>query len=120
MPRLVVIVGQLASMTRREAARVVAVTGGEISERVTRTTSLVIVGGRGPQLQRSGRLPIQLSRAHRLAEQGASLEVWPEEQWLRSVRLLDDAVGICKRYTASQMAETLKVNRFKVDRWIAT
>ncbi|MCI0359675.1 MAG: tetratricopeptide repeat protein [Planctomycetaceae bacterium] len=119
MPHQVVIVGQLASMTRAEAARVVALTGGALTERVTRATDLVVVGGRGPQLARSGRLPIQLTRAHRLAEEGVLLAVWPEERWLRSVGLADDAAGVCKRFTASQMADALHVPRPKLDRWIA-
>jgi tetratricopeptide (TPR) repeat protein len=107
-------------MTRTEAARVVALTGGELTERVTGATTLVIVGGRGPQLQRSGRLPIQLSRAQRLVEAGMPLEIWAEDQWLRSLGLLNDAAGVCKRFTASQMAETLKIARPKLDRWIAS
>jgi tetratricopeptide (TPR) repeat protein len=120
MPKLVVIIGQLASMTRIEAARVVSLTGGELTERVTRATSLVIVGGRGPQLTRSGRLPIQLARARRMAQEGVSLEVWPEQKWLRSVGLVNGAAGICNRFTASQMAETLKVPRSRLDRWLAS
>jgi tetratricopeptide (TPR) repeat protein len=118
MPRLVVIVGQLASMTRAEAARAISLTGGELTERVTRSTALVIVGGRGPQLQRSGRLPIQLARARRLAQEGVPLEVWPEEQWLRSVGLAEEAAGVCQRFTASQLAETLHVSRPALNRWI--
>jgi tetratricopeptide (TPR) repeat protein len=119
MPRLVVIVGQLASLKRVEAGRVIALTGGELTERVTRATSLVIVGGRGPQLQRSGRLPIQLSRAQRLVHEGVPLEIWPEETWLRSIGLADDAEGIRRRFTASQIAQTLEVPRPVLDRWIA-
>ena len=38
-------------------------TGGELTEKVTSVTGLVIVGGRGAQLQPSGRLPTQLARA---------------------------------------------------------
>lgn len=120
MSRLVVLVGQLASMTRTEAARVVALTGGELSERVTGATALVIIGRRGPPLQRNGRVPVQLSRAQRLVEQGHSLEIWPEEKWLRSLGLENDAAGVCKRFTASQIAEMLKIARPKLDRWIAS
>jgi tetratricopeptide (TPR) repeat protein len=119
MPRPVVIVGQLASMTRAEAARVIALTGGELTERLTRQTELVVIGGRGPQIQRSGRLPTQLTRARRLIQEGLPLEVWSEEVWLRSVGLAEDAVGVRKRFTASQMAEALHVPRSTLDRWIA-
>jgi tetratricopeptide (TPR) repeat protein len=119
MPGSVVIVGQLASMTRAEAARVVALTGSVLAERVTRATNLVIVGSRGPQLRPGGRLPVQLVRAQRLVQEGLPLEIWPEERWLRSVGLAEDAAGVCQRFTASQLAEALHVKRAQVDRWIA-
>jgi hypothetical protein len=110
MPRPVVIVGQLAAMTRSEAARIISLTGGELAERLSRSTALVVVGCRGPHLQRSGRLSIQMARAHRLIQEGSPLEVWPEEQWLRSVGLADDADGVRRRYTAGQIAATLQIS----------
>lgn len=119
MPLSTVIVGQLASMSRSEAARVIALTGGELSEHVGRDTGLVIIGSRGPQLQRNGRPPIQLSRARRLLRQGISLQVWPEDEWLRSVGLADDAAGVRKRFTATRLADTLQIPRAKLNRWIA-
>ena len=119
MAQPIVIVGQLASMTRAEAARVIALTGGELTEHVGRDTALVIMGSRGPQLQRSGRPPIQVARARRLLRAGVPLQIWPEEQWLRSVGLADGAAGIRKRFTATQLADTLHLPRAKLDRWIA-
>jgi tetratricopeptide (TPR) repeat protein len=119
MPLPIVIVGQLASMSRAEAARVISLTGGELAEHVGRDTTLVILGSRGPQLQRSGRPPIQLARARRLIREGVALKVWPEERWLQSVGLADDAAGVRKRFTATQLADTLHIPRAKLDRWIA-
>ena len=107
-------------MSRAEAARVVALTGGELTERVSRDTSLVIVGSRGPQLQRNGQPPIQLARARRLIQAGLPLQIWPEDEWLRSVGLADDASAVCQRLTATQLAETLRISRSKLDRWIAS
>jgi tetratricopeptide (TPR) repeat protein len=115
----VVIVGQLASMTRAEAGRVIALTGGELAERVTHATKLVIVGARGPQLQRNGRLPPQLVRARRLAAEGHSVVTLPEDQWLESVGLPADAAGVHRRFTAGQMAKSLAIPRAKLDRWLA-
>jgi tetratricopeptide (TPR) repeat protein len=119
MPKSVVIVGQLASMKRAEAVRVIELSGAEFSERLTAATSLVVVGSRGPQLQRSGRPSIQMARVLRLIQEGAALEVWPEEQWLRSVGLTEVAAGVRKRFTASQMAEMLEIPRARIDRWLA-
>ena len=119
MPHSVVIIGQLASMSRAEAARVITLTGGQLSERLTRSTALVVVGSRGPQLQRSGRPSIQIARAQRLIEEGCPLEVWAEERWLQSVGLVEDAAGVRRRFTAGQIAETLRISRAKLDRWLA-
>ena len=46
--------------------------------------------------------------------------VWSEEQWLQSVGLAQDATGVRRRFTASQMAETLQVSRPTLDRWLAS
>jgi tetratricopeptide (TPR) repeat protein len=120
MARLTVIVGQLASMTRAEAARVIRLTGGVLGERVLRSTTTVVVGGRGPHLQRCGRPAIQLARAEQFVKQGRPLLIVSEEDWLRSVGLADEAVGIHRRFTAGQLAEALEIPRRKLDRWVAS
>jgi tetratricopeptide (TPR) repeat protein len=120
MAGVTVIVGQLASMTRAEAARVIRSTGGEPGERVTRATSIVVVGGRGPQFDRHGRPVFALARAERLADEGVPLRIVSEEEWLRSVGLSDEAAGIHRRFTAGQLAETLRIPRRKFDRWVAS
>src|SRR5262245_15885562 len=115
----VVIVGRLVSMTRSEASRAIALRGGTLTELVTRSTSLVVLGGRGRQLQRNGRVQIQFARARQLIQQGLPLQVHSEEQWLESAGLAAAAVGVRQRFTAGQMAEALKVSRARLDRWIA-
>ena len=115
----IVIVGQLVSMTRTEARRAIALRGGELTERVTRSTSVVVLGGRGPQLQRNGRVQLQFARARQLIQEGVPLRVLSEEQWLESLGLSDEAIGIRQRFTAGQMADALKIPRAKLDRWIA-
>jgi tetratricopeptide (TPR) repeat protein len=115
----IVIVGRLISMTRTEAARAIGLSGGELTERVTRATSMVVLGGHGPQFQRSGREQIQIARARQLIQQGVALNVASEEEWLESIGLSHEAVGIRQRFTAGQMAEALKVPRARLDRWIA-
>lgn len=106
-------------MTRKEASRAIALRGGELTERVSSSTSLVVLGGRGPQLQRNGRVQIQLARARQLIQEGHTLQVVSEELWLGAVGLADEAMGIRKRFTAGQMAEALRVPRSRLDRWIA-
>jgi tetratricopeptide (TPR) repeat protein len=106
-------------MTRKEAAEVISRLGGELAERVTRSTSVVILGGCGPQLQRSGRLQVQFSRARQLIQQGFPLQVLSEEQWLESAGLATASAGVRQHFTAGQMADALKIPRARLDRWIA-
>lgn len=115
----VAIIGRLASMTRGEAARALAARGSELADRVTRSTSTVVLGSRGPQLLRSGRVPPQLARARHLVEQGLSLKILSEAQWLASLGIADTGGAISKRYTAGQMAEALSIPRLRLDRWLA-
>jgi tetratricopeptide (TPR) repeat protein len=119
-PHRLAIVGRLVSMTRAEAARAMSLSGGELVEHVTRETSLVVVGSRGPQLQRNGKIPIPLARARRLIDEGCRLEIWSEERWLDWLGLTAAATGIRQRFTAGQMAEMLSVPRSRIDRWIAS
>jgi tetratricopeptide (TPR) repeat protein len=54
-----------------------------------------------------------------LIQEGHALQVVSEEQWLGSVGLTDEVVGIRQRFTAGQLAEALKIPRGRLDRWIA-
>lgn len=116
----IVIVGRLVSMTRTEAARAIEICGGTLTPRVTRSTSTVVIGSRGPQLQRNGRVHTQLVRARQLIQQGVPLALVTEEQWLQSLNLTDAALGIRQRFTTGQMADALRIHRSRLDRWIAT
>lgn len=116
MPRNIVIVGQLTSLTRAQAARVISIAGDVLTERVSHDTNLVIVGERG-QLQRSGRPPIQLSRARRLIAEGAAIEITQEDNWLRSIGQNELAENLCQRFTAAQIATMLQISRAHVERW---
>src|SRR5688572_21528921 len=115
----VAIVGRLASMTRAEAARALAANGRMLADRVTRGTSAIVLGSRGPQLQRNGRVPLQLARVRHLVEQGLPLEILSEAQWLASLGIADTSGAVSKRYTTGQMAEALAIPRLRLDRWLA-
>src|SRR5436190_1737220 len=119
MPRQIVICGKLVSMTRADAARVAAARGDELTEHLSRTTSLVVLGGGSPPLSRGGRVTAQFARARRLLRQGVLLKIVSEEQWLDDLGLTRQAEGVRGSFTAQQLAETLHTPRSTLDRWIA-
>ena len=119
MPRQITICGKLVSMTRADAARVALAHGDELTERVTRQTSLVVVGGAAPPISRSGRVTPQFARARRFLRQGALLKVVTEEQWLAELGLAREAERVCGQFTAQQVAQTLGIPRSRLDRWLA-
>jgi tetratricopeptide (TPR) repeat protein len=63
----VVIVGGLASLPRRVAARLVAERGGRLARALTRGAGLVVIGRRGPRPLIEGRVAAALTRADALA-----------------------------------------------------
>src|SRR5262245_22332316 len=119
MPRQIVICGKLVSMTRADAARIAAASGDELTEHLSRTTNLVVLGGNGPPITSGGRVTAQFARARRLLRQGVLLKIVTEEQWLDELGLVRQAEDVRGSFTAQQLAETLNVPRSMLDRWIA-
>jgi tetratricopeptide (TPR) repeat protein len=119
MAKQVVIIGRLVSLTRAEARQAIAQSGGEFSDRVTRSTGIVVLGARGPHFQPNGRPLLQLARARRMVQEGQTLEIWQEDTWLESLGLFPASDGVRKRFTAGQIVETLQISRATFDRWLA-
>jgi len=87
--RRVAFTGRLASLTRAEAARLVASRGGEFSPSVSRSTDLLVVGAAGVPLRRGGRPTRKLARAEALSRRGARVEVVSEEAFLGRAGVTD-------------------------------
>jgi hypothetical protein len=119
MTKHVVIIGRLSALTRAEARRLIAQSGGELSDRLTRSTAIVVLGARGPHFQPNGRPLLQLARARRMVQEGQSLQICQEDAWLESLGLLQPSAGVKKSFTAGQIVETLGISRTAFDRWLA-
>ncbi len=74
--------GRLGSLTRREALALLTRCGGQFSASVTRSTTTLVVGTLRWPLDRRGRLTRKLQRARLLQQQGDSIEVINEDQFL--------------------------------------
>lgn len=106
-------------MTRAEARRAIEADGDLLVERVSRATSRIIVGDRGPQTRRDGGILTPLARARRLVAEGCAIDVLSENDWLATLPVFSSTAGVRRQFTAGQIAETLGVPRAAIDRWLA-
>lgn len=107
--------GKLASMTRREAARIIAAHGGTWSAGVNRQTAFLIVGQEGWPLQQDGKITGKLVLAGKLRKSGLPLTILTEEEFLERLGLEDRGQGL---YTLAQLTRILQVPRNRLRLWI--
>ncbi len=110
--------GQLASMTRSEAAELVRADGGTFVTSVTRKTAALVIGQDGYPLRKDGTLSNKLEMAKRLHLEGCDVAIVTEEGFLQSLGLEDTSVGIHKRFTMAQLGRLLKVPRDRLRAWL--
>ena len=109
--------GKLASMPRREAARVVEEAGGIPVPDVTRRTSLLIVGMEGWPLLPDGTVSRSLRRAEDLRGRGSKIEIIPESEFLERVGLRERRVELQKTYTTEEACRLLDLEPETLRRW---
>lgn len=114
----VALTGRLAALSREEALRLVRARGARVGEKVSRETTLLVVGQEGWPLGKDGRLSANLRRARQLQELGHTIEVVGEQEFLERLGLIELAGGICGRYTLAQLARLLNVPRARVQAWL--
>jgi tetratricopeptide (TPR) repeat protein len=110
--------GQLASMTRPEAADLVRAHGGTFVTSVNRKTSLLVVGQEGWPLRKDGGLSEKLERARHLQAAGCSVAVITEEELLERLGLEGAGNGIHKRFSLAQLGRLLHVPRDRLRAWM--
>jgi tetratricopeptide (TPR) repeat protein len=109
--------GKLASMSRREAARVVEAAGGTAVPDVTQRTSLLIVGMEGWPLLPDGTISRSLQRAEELQGRGSNIEIVPESEFLERVGLRERRVELQKAYTTEEVCRLLGLEPETLRRW---
>ena len=109
--------GKLASMSRREAARVVEEAGGEPVADVTRRTALLVVGMEGWPLLPDGSISRSLQRAEELQQRGSTIEIVPESEFLERVGLRERRIDLQKTYTTQEVSELLGLDPETLRRW---
>jgi tetratricopeptide (TPR) repeat protein len=110
--------GRLASMTRAEGVALIRKHGGYPVSKVTRLTSLLVVGQDGWPLQKDGRLTTKLRTARSLQRVGCKLAVIGEEELLGrldSESLID---GVRRLYGTAQLSSLLKIPGDRLRGWL--
>ena len=116
----VVVAGRLASMSRSEAARLIAELGGRLARRISRRTALLVIGRRGLPLSNQGKLSPNLLQVGRLAAQGFSVRTISEEQFLDEIGLARQGEQVHRLYTSEELIGLLGISRSLLGSWLRT
>ncbi|MEX0678098.1 MAG: tetratricopeptide repeat protein [Pirellulales bacterium] len=112
----VAVAGRLASMTRSEAAHLIAAHGGIYARTVTRAPTIVVVGRDGWPLAADGRPTRKLRKALALAKQGYDVEILPEEDLL--ARLHCPTGRLQRHFTLRELTHVLGVPAPRLNVWL--
>ena len=113
----VAFVGKLASMSRREAARLARRHGAVVVEKPDPSVHLVVVGEEGlPLVGAAGPDELFDEEVRRAAEQG-SLAVVPETELWQRLGLVEADKDVRRLYTPAMLAELLGVPIAVIRRW---
>ncbi len=115
--------GTLASMTHAAAAGLVADLGGSFTERLTRSTTLLVVGEEGWPLADDGAPTVKFRDAVEWNRTGeATVRLLAESDWLRVAGLGGQAggdlsAGVRRLYTPAMLAGLLDVSPGRIRAW---
>lgn len=114
----VVFTGRLASMTRGEALRLVELQGGRAAHRVSRDTTLLVLGQDRWPLAADGRMTRNLRRAQSLQQSGRPLQILSEDAFLGKLGLHELREETCRRYSLAQLGSLLGLSRDRLRAWM--
>jgi tetratricopeptide (TPR) repeat protein len=109
--------GRLASMTRKEAADLVASYGGTFVPTVSHRTNILVVGQEGWPLRKDGRLTSNLQKAQSLQARTNSIVILTEEELLGRLGLESQSDGIRRLCTTAELTRILNVSRDCIRAW---
>ena len=110
-------VGKLASMARRDAARLVRRHGATVLQRPDASVRLIVVGEEDLPLPETDVLEELLDEPTREALEGGTIEVVTETQLWHRLGLVDHEQDIHRLYTPAMLAELLGVSVAVIRRW---
>src|SRR5262245_41255285 len=109
--------GRLATMTRSEAAALVASFGGEFAQSVHRQTDFLVVGQEGLPLTKRGGLTNKLRKARLLQATGSPV-ILSEEDFFARLGLDARSGDVHRLYSTAQLCRLLRVPRDRMRGWL--
>lgn len=110
--------GRLASMTRQEAAVLVAACGGRFARDLSRRTDYLVVGQDGWPLEIDGRLTRKLRKARGLETDVTAVTVLSEQAFLEAAGLVDRRDQIRRLHTTGQISRLLGLKGSTIRAWV--
>lgn len=110
-------VGRLASMSKRDAARLARDHGATVAEKPNAKVDLIVVGEEGLPLIEDALLDELLDSSTRDAFENGLLEVIAETELWRRLNLVEIEADIHRLYTPAMLAELLGVSVAIIRRW---
>jgi tetratricopeptide (TPR) repeat protein len=115
---VVALAGRFASLTHDRAIELVQNFSGRFSARVTRDTTLLVVGLNGWPLRSDGRVSRKLARAKRLQQSGHAIEIIREDAFFDRLGLAEVGNSVCRRYTIDQVAKVAGTTVARIKTWL--
>ena len=109
--------GKLASMTRPEATQIVLAAGGQATESISRSTSMLVVGMCGWPLLPDGQISNKLRRAEELGRKGCRLCIVSELAFLELAGLTGRQCELWKAYPDHEVCQILNIQPETLQRW---
>jgi len=109
--------GTLASMTHREAIRLVEQFGGRATQTVSGTTTMLIIGEEGWPLEPDGGTSQKLQQTMQLVAAGTDARILAESDWLQLLNLDEQREEIRRSHTPAMLSQLLDVPVRMIRRW---
>ena len=109
--------GRFSALTQEDAARLTAREGGRVVRAPGPDTDYLVVGEQGWPLKRDGHLTASLERARQLRDDGHSISVLTEAQFLELLGERGPA-GEHHLYTTAQLSRILGVSTGQIRAWV--
>ena len=109
----IALVGKLVSMSRSEAAKVIATHGGTLQAKPDESTTLLVKGDDTP----TATIGDELTDEVRQQFAAGRLTLVDETQLWRRLGMVDDAVGVSRLYTPALLAQMVNVDSRAIHRW---
>ena len=109
--------GKLGTMSRWEAARLVAAAGGAIGVHLTRKTNVLVIGMRGWPLLPNGAVSQRLQRAEELNREGCNIRIISELKFLELAGVKERRDELHRTFSAEDVCKLLNVQPATLQRW---